>query len=156
MAQAAIVQHIIMPPQFIITGMPPDIIDIMRLQHSMNMSLSMPSIGFISQTMPSAVMLHFMEPIIIIIGMEAIIGIIAPFIIGMPPIGIIPPIIGFIIGIMFMAGFIVSPINTAAFRVSMNREIKEPIAANNVKKSSHIFSSNRMERFRWDCAILPR
>lgn len=106
-------QHIIMPPQFIIIGMP---LDIIRLQHSMNMSLSMPSIGFISQTMPSAVMLHFMEPIIIIIGMEAIIDIIAPFIIGMPPIGIIPPIIGFImagimlfiIGIMFMAGFIVS------------------------------------------------
>ncbi|QND18624.1 hypothetical protein HB775_33920 (plasmid) [Rhizobium leguminosarum bv. trifolii] len=113
MAQAAIMQHIIMPPQFIIIGMP---LDIIRLQHSMNMSLSMPSIGFISQTMPSAVMLHFMEPIIIIIGMEAIIDIIAPFIIGMPPIGIIPPIIGFImagimlfiIGIMFMAGFIVS------------------------------------------------
>ncbi|ARM16235.1 MULTISPECIES: hypothetical protein [Rhizobium] len=108
-------QHIIMPPHIIIIGMPPDIMDIMRLQHSMNMSLSMPSIGFISQTMPSAVMLHFIEPIIIIIGMEAIIGIIAPFIMGMPPIiGIIPPIIGFImagimlfiIGIMFMAGFI--------------------------------------------------
>ena len=114
MAQAAIMQHIIMPPQFIIIGMP---LDIIRLQHSMNMSLSMPSIGFISQTMPSAVMVHFMEPIIIIIGMEAIIGIIAPFIMGMPDIiGIIPPIIGFImagimlfiIGIMFMAGFIVS------------------------------------------------
>jgi len=106
MAQAAIMQHIIMPPQFIIIGMP---LDIIRLQHSMNMSLSMPSIGFISQTMPSAVMVHFIEPIIIIIGMEAIIG--------MPDIiGIIPPIIGFImagimlfiIGIMFMAGFIVS------------------------------------------------
>ncbi|MBX5025106.1 hypothetical protein [Rhizobium lentis] len=103
-----------MPPQFIIMGIPPDIIDIMPLQHSMNMSLSMPSIGFISQTMPSAVMVHFIEPIIIIIG------IIAPFImgiIGMPDIiGIMPPIIGFImagimlfiIGIMFMAGFIVS------------------------------------------------
>ncbi|TBZ81992.1 hypothetical protein E0H72_00940 [Rhizobium leguminosarum bv. viciae] len=114
MAQAAIMQHIIMPPQFIIIGMP---LDIIRLQHSMNMSLSMPSIGFISQTMPSAVIVHFMEPIIIIIGMEAIIGIMAPFIMGMPDIiGIIPPIIGFImagimlfiIGIMFMAGFIVS------------------------------------------------
>ncbi|OBY04791.1 hypothetical protein BAE36_24745 [Rhizobium leguminosarum bv. trifolii] len=110
MAQAAIMQHIIMPPQFIIIGMP---LDIIRLQHSMNMSLSMPSIGFISQTMPSAVMVHFIEPIIIIIGMEAIIGIIAPFIMGMPDIiGIIPPIIGFImlfiIGIMFMAGVIVS------------------------------------------------
>ena len=116
MAQAAIMQHIIMPPQFIMTGMPPDIIDIMRLQHSMNISLFMPSIGFISQIMPSAVMVHFMEPIIII-GMEAIIGIIAPDIMGMPPIiGIMPPIIGFImagimlfiIGIMFMAGFIIS------------------------------------------------
>ncbi|MDK4734315.1 hypothetical protein [Rhizobium sp. CNPSo 3490] len=114
MAHAAIMQHIIMPPQFIMTGMPPDIMDIMRLQHSMNMSLSMPSIGFISQTMPSAVMVHFIEPIIIIIG------IIAPFIIGITGkpdiIGIMPPIIGFImagimlfiIGIMFMAGFIVS------------------------------------------------
>ncbi|MCJ9691310.1 hypothetical protein MOV76_06640 [Rhizobium sp. PRIMUS64] len=106
MAQAAIMQHIIMPPQFIIIGMP---LDIIRLQHSMNMSLSMPSIGFISQTMPSAVMVHFMEPIIII-GMEAIIGIIAPFIMGMPDIigFIMAGIMLFIIGIMFMAGFIVS------------------------------------------------
>jgi hypothetical protein len=109
MAQAAIVQHIIMPPQFIIIGMP---LDIMRLQHSMNMSLSMPSIGFISQTMPWSVMVHFIAPIIImgiIIGMPPIIGIIMGFI--MPPImgfiiGIMPPIIGimlFIIGIMFIA-----------------------------------------------------
>lgn len=113
-------QHIVMPPHIIIIGMPPDIMDIMRLQHSMNMSLSMPSIGVISQVMPSAVMVHFIVPIIIgiiigmpPIGMEPIIGIIIPFIIGMPPIiGIIPPIIVgimlFIIGIMFMAGFIVS------------------------------------------------
>lgn len=106
-------QHMVMPPQFIIIGMPPDIMDIMRLQHSMNMSLSMPSIGFISQTMPSAVMVHFIMPIIIgiIIFIPPIMGIIMPFIMGMPIIGIIPPIIGFmafIIGIMFMAGFIVS------------------------------------------------
>lgn len=104
-----------MPPQDIIIGMPPDIIDIMRLQDSMNMSLSMPSIGFISQTMPWSVMVHFIAPIIImgiIIGMPPIIGIIMGFI--MPPImgfiiGIMPPIIGimlFIIGIMFIAGFI--------------------------------------------------
>jgi hypothetical protein len=108
------VQHIIMPPQDIIIGMPPDIIDIMRLQDSMNMSLSMPSIGFISHTMPWSVMVHFIAPIIImgiIIGMPPIIGIMG-FI--MPPImgfiiGIMPPIIGimlFIIGIMFIAGFI--------------------------------------------------
>jgi hypothetical protein len=111
-----------MPPHIIIIGMPPDIMDIMRLQHSMNMSLSMPSIGFISHVMPSAVIVQVIMPIII--------GIIMPFIIGMPPIigippiidiigFIIPPIIGFImppiigfigimlfiIGIMFMAGF---------------------------------------------------
>jgi hypothetical protein len=79
------------------------------------MSLSMPSIGFISQTMPWSVMVHFIAPIIImgiIIGMPPIVGIIMGFI--MPPImgfiiGIMPPIIGimlFIIGIMFIAGFI--------------------------------------------------
>lgn len=118
-----------MPPHIIIIGMPPDIMDIMRLQHSMNMSLSMPSIGFISHVMPSAVIVQVIMPIIIgiimpfIIGMPPIIGIM-PFIIGIPPIigiigFIIPPIIGFImppiigfigimlfiIGIMFMAGF---------------------------------------------------
>ncbi|MDK4741976.1 MULTISPECIES: hypothetical protein [unclassified Rhizobium] len=112
---ASIVQHIIMLPHIIIIGMPDDIMDIMRLQHSMNMSLSMPSIGIISQTMPFGVILHVILLIII-----CIMGIIMPFIIGMPPImgfiiGIImpfiigfimPPIIGFIIGIMFMAGFI--------------------------------------------------
>jgi hypothetical protein len=65
--------------------MPPDIIDIIRLQHSMNMSISMLSIGFFSQLMPSAVILQVMLPIIICIGMPAIIG------------------------IMFIAGFIVSP-----------------------------------------------
>ncbi len=122
-AHAAGMQHIIMPPHIIIIGMPPDIMDIMRLQLSMNMSLSMPSIGIISQVMPLAVMVHFMVPIIIgiIMGMPPmamgfIIGIIG-FIMGMPPIiGIIPPIIGFIMAgimlfiicIMFMAGFIVS------------------------------------------------
>lgn len=106
-------QHIMVPPHIIIIGMPPDIMDIIRLQASMNISLSMPSIGFISQTMPSAVMVHFIMLIIIgiIIGIPPIIGIM-PFIMGMPIIGIIPPIIGFmafimgfIIGIMFMAGF---------------------------------------------------
>lgn len=118
-----------MLPHIIIMGMPDDIIDIMRLQHSMNMSLSMPSMGIISQTMPFGVILQVILPIIIgiimgfiigiwpIIGMPPIIG----FIIGMPPIiGFImgiPPIMGFIIdmpfimefiiGIMFIAGFIV-------------------------------------------------
>ena len=66
-------QHIIMPPQFIIIGMP---LDIIRLQHSMNMSLSMPSIGIISQTMPFGVILQVILLIII-----CIMGIM-PFIIG--------------------------------------------------------------------------
>ncbi|OCJ10414.1 hypothetical protein A6U86_24975 [Rhizobium sp. AC27/96] len=111
-----------MLPHIIIIGMPDDIMDIMRLQHSMNMSLSMPSMGIISQTMPFGVILQVILPIIIciigiimgfiigiwpIIGMPPIIG----FIMDMPPIiGFImgiPPIMGFIIGIMFIAGFIV-------------------------------------------------
>ena len=114
------VQHIIMLPHIIIIGMPDDIIDIMRLQHSMNMSLSMPSIGIISQTMPFGVILHVILPIIIcimgiIIGfimgmppiMEPIIGFIIGFIIGIAPIIGMLLIMGFIIGIMFIAGFII-------------------------------------------------
>ncbi len=114
------VQHIIMLPHIIMTGMPDDIMDIMRLQHSMNMSLSMPSIGIISQTMPFGVILHVILPIIIcimgiIIGfimgmppiMEPIIGFIIGFIIGIAPIIGMLLIMGFIIGIMFIAGFII-------------------------------------------------
>ncbi|MGN6779520.1 hypothetical protein [Rhizobium sp.] len=113
------VQHIIMLPHIIIIGMPDDIMDIMRLQHSMNMSLSMPSIGIISQTMPFGVILHVILPIIIcimgiiiefIMGMppimEPIIGFIIGFIIGIAPIIGMLLIMGFIIGIMFIAGFI--------------------------------------------------
>ena len=60
-----------MPPHIIIMGMPPCIMAIMRLQHSMNIAGSMPSIGFISQTMPASVILHDIMPIIlgIIIGL---------------------------------------------------------------------------------------
>lgn len=103
-------QHII------IIGMPDDIMDIMRLQHSMNMSLSMPSIGIISQTMPLGVILQLILPIIIcimgiiigfIIGMPPIIEPIIGFIMGIPPIIGMPLIMGFIIGIMFIAGFII-------------------------------------------------
>lgn len=163
--QAAIVQHIIMPPHIIIIGMPPDIIDIMRLQHSMNMSLSMPSIGIISQVMPSAVILQVMVHIIIGIPMPPIIGIIMPFIMGMPPIigimpfiiigfmpaimgFIMPPIIGimlFIIGIMFMAGFIVSlQALLKAFQVLMILEIDRLKLTINAKNHPKFFSSNRM------------
>ena len=103
--QAAIVQHIVIPPHIIIIGMPPFIMAIMRLQHSMNMAWSMPSIGFISQTMPASVILQVIMPIIIgmgiIMGMPPIIGIMPFIIIGWP----IPPIMAFIIGIMFIAAF---------------------------------------------------
>ncbi len=115
-------QHIIMPPQAIIMGMPPFIMVIMRLQQSMNISGDMPSIGIISQVMPVGVMVQVILAIIIGMGI-GIIPPIIPFIIGigiMPPImgiGIMPfigmpPIIGIIpfipiIGCMVMAAFIV-------------------------------------------------
>lgn len=94
---------IIMPPQFIIIGMPICIMFIMASQHFMNMSFMAPSIGIISQVMPVAVMVHFIwQPII---GMP----IICMFCIGM--LGIIigfimPPIIPGI-GIICIALFIV-------------------------------------------------
>ena len=134
--QAAMVQHIIMPPHIIIIGMPPFIAFIMRLQHSMNMALSMPSIGFISHIMPVSVILQVIMPIIIgmgiIMGMPPIIGIIPfigimPFIIGIMPFIIgdiigwpMPPIIAFIIGIMFMAVFM--EVSRPAARVSRFNE----------------------------------
>jgi amino acid transporter len=119
-----------MPPHIIIIGMPEDIIDIMFLQHSMNISLFMPSIGIISQVMPLSVIVHFMLPIIIGI----IIGIML-FIIGMLFIGILPigmpfiimgmlPIIGIIpfiiIGFIFIAGFIIKLPDFGLFRNLMS------------------------------------
>lgn len=104
-----------MPPHDIIMGMPMFIMAVMRSQQSFIISIDMPSIGIISQTMPVGVILQVM--VHIIMGMP--IGIIPPIIcIGIMPfiigicIGIIPPIIGigimlFIIGIgICMAGFI--------------------------------------------------
>ncbi|AZO19757.1 hypothetical protein EJ070_03115 [Mesorhizobium sp. M1E.F.Ca.ET.045.02.1.1] len=92
-----------MPPHIIIMGMPAPFMAIMRLQHSMNMSLEASSIGIISQTMPLAVILqlilHIMAGIMPCIGIPPIIGF-------MPIIGIMPIIMGFmgmppiIIGIM--------------------------------------------------------
>lgn len=128
-------QHIIMPPHIIIIGMPPLIMDIMRLQHSMNMAWSMPSIGFISHVMPVSVILQVIMPIIIgpiimgegiIMGMPPIIGImpfmgIMPFIIIGDIIGWpMPPIMAFIIGIMFMAVFM--EVSRPAARVSRFNE----------------------------------
>jgi hypothetical protein len=90
-----------MPPQHIIIGIPAVIMAIMRSQHCVNISIVMPAIGFISQVMPSGVIVQVICAIIIGI-MPFIIGII-PFIMGIIPfiMGIIPFIIGimlFIIG----------------------------------------------------------
>lgn len=94
--------HIIMgmPPQDIIMGIPAPIMDIMRSQHSLNMSIDMPSIGIISQVMPVLVMVQVIMHIIMGIGiMPPIMGIMPP-IMGMPPIiGIMPFIIGICMGI---------------------------------------------------------
>ena len=93
-----------MPPHIIIMGMPFSIMVVMRLQHSMNMSLEASSIGIISQTMPLGVILQVIFTIIM--GIIPPIGIAPPiiigFIMGIIPfiIGIMPIIIGFIIGIM--------------------------------------------------------
>ncbi|BCJ89667.1 hypothetical protein IZ6_04020 [Terrihabitans soli] len=99
-------QHIIMPPQHIIIGMPILFMFIICWQQAMNMSFMDASIGIISQTMPLSVILQ--ETVHIIIGM----GIGMPFI--MPPmfiIGIIPPIMG-----MLIAAFVM----TIAPRVSIS------------------------------------
>ena len=98
---------IIMPPQFIIIGMPVFIMLIMFWQHCMNMSFMEASMGVISQVMPFGVIVQVILHIIMGIGI-AIPGI--PPIIGMLIIGIMPfIIIGFmppIIGIICIAVFI--------------------------------------------------
>lgn len=101
--------HIIigMPLQLIIMGMP---MLIMRVQHSFIMSMVMPAMGFMVQTMPSAVMSQVMVQVItgIIIG-------IMPFIIGI--MGIMP----FIMGIWFIMGMVVG-ICMAVIMVLVPRE----------------------------------
>lgn len=99
-----------MPPHVIIIGIPADIIDIMRSQHSMNMSFMDASIGIISQVMPFGVIVQVILHIIII-GMpimDIMLAIIGMFIIGIMPaiigFGIMPPIIGMLIGIMACIG----------------------------------------------------
>lgn len=108
---------IIMPPQFIIIGMPICIMPIMFSQHFMNMSFMDASIGIISQVMPVAVMVHFIWQAIIgmppiIMGFIMLPAIIIGFII--PPdimefIGFIMPPIIIGIGIICIAAFIVHP-----------------------------------------------
>lgn len=88
----------VMPPQFIIIGMPLPIMVIMVWQHCMNMSFIAGSIGAISQViMPFGAMLQVILHNIIGI---AIPGMAMPGII----IGFMPPIIG-IMGIICIAVF---------------------------------------------------
>jgi hypothetical protein len=82
-------------PHIIIMGIPDFVMLIMRLQHSMNISLGMPSIGIISQTMPVSVISQVKRHIIGII----IIGIIIGMLFIMPGIGII---IGFIMPVIMV------------------------------------------------------
>jgi hypothetical protein len=110
---AGVMHIIIMPPQFIIIGMPAPIMLIMFWQHCLNMSFMESSIGPISQVIIPfgaivQVILH------IIIGMvmpgippiKPIIGIM-PLIIGFIIMGVMPPIMLFIIGIIVcIAAFI--------------------------------------------------
>ena len=111
--------HIIMgmPPHIIIMGMPAPIMLIMRWQHSLNISMDMPSPGMTLHIImpPDISQLIFIigtaigiMPGIIpgiippIMGMPPIIGIM-PGIMGIPPIiGIIPPIMGIMFGIIGM------------------------------------------------------
>ncbi|ANH08185.1 hypothetical protein shn_29130 (plasmid) [Shinella sp. HZN7] len=84
----------------------------------------MPSIGFISQVMPASVILQVIMPIIIgmgiIMGMPPIMGIM-PFIIIGDIIGWpMPPIMAFIIGIMFIAVFM--EVSRPAARISRFNE----------------------------------
>jgi hypothetical protein len=95
--------HIIMgmPPHIIIIGMPAPIMVIMRWQHSLNISMDMPSPGMTLQVMA----LPDISQLIFIIGTA--IGIMPGIIPGIiPPIMGIPPIIGIMPGIMDMPGII--------------------------------------------------
>lgn len=101
--------HIIigMPPDIIIMGAPMAIIDCMASQRSFMRGIIDASVGIIFMTMPSFVI---SQDILHIIGiMPAIImGIIMPFIIGMPimPMPFIVGIMPFIMGIMPIMPFI--------------------------------------------------
>jgi hypothetical protein len=86
---------IMVMPHIIIMGMPDCIMPIIRLQHSMNISFGMPSIGFISQTMPVSVISQVMPHIIGIIIIGIIMGMLFIMEFIMPGIGM-PIIIGFI------------------------------------------------------------
>jgi hypothetical protein len=136
-----IVHIIIMPPQFIIIGMPAPIMVIMVWQHCMKVSFMVSSIGPISQVIiPLGAIVQVILHIIIGIAMPGIPFIIPiigmPAIIGFIIIGFMPPIIGIMgIGIIvciavFMAGsplretnkLRLSRIGVGAFEVPLNNE----------------------------------
>jgi hypothetical protein len=99
------VQHIDMPPQDAITGMPMATIADICWQQARSVSFMPASIGIISQVMPVGVMVQVIFAIMHDIGIIPPIGIMPG--IGMVPIcGIIAPIPGIIIGIIAMAGIV--------------------------------------------------
>jgi hypothetical protein len=104
------VQHIIgMPGHIIMAAIPMFSMAIMRSQYSFIMSIGMPSIGFMVQTIPAGVISHVIWHIIIGMGigmpiMPPIIGIGIPIM--LPIMGIILDIMLPIIGIMLLIGFI--------------------------------------------------
>ena len=122
--------HIVIPPQVIIIGMPMSIMDIIRWQHSMNMSFMASSTGVISHFMPVGVMVQVILHIIIAIG-------IMPFIMG---IGIIPVIIGIIepiMGIGIIVGIGVAAVIVGSIALQwLAAELRALAAAINVRSLS--------------------
>lgn len=100
----------IMLPHIIMTGIPISIMPFMRSQHSIIISLVMPPIGVILQTMVPPDISQVMPIIIIGIIWGIIWGIICDIICGIIIEGIMPPIMGIIEaiiwGIMFIIGII--------------------------------------------------
>src|SRR5919107_1894402 len=94
-----------MPPHIIIIGMPAAIMAFIRWHISVIISMVMPSVGIMVQTMPLGVISQLMPtigimPFIPIMGFMPIIGFI---------IGIMPPIIGMGIIIGIMPGIALPP-----------------------------------------------
>src|SRR5262245_59689596 len=171
--------HIIMgmPPHIIIMGIPAPIMLIMRWQHSLNISMDMPSPGMT---------LHIIMPadisqLIFIIGtaigiMPGIIGImpfiigIMLFIMGIPPIigimpdimviGIIPPIMGIMPDIIGMlAGM--APVICVAVFISVGSMLRLsshasdlPPAANSLKRFLRVARARRNRAVAPLCILL--
>ncbi|HEX4111224.1 MAG TPA: hypothetical protein VH020_01695 [Stellaceae bacterium] len=116
---------IMVMPHIIIMGMPDFIMPIIRLQHSMNISFGMPSIGFISQTMPVSVISQVMPHIIGIIIIGIIMGMLFIMEFIMPGIGM-PIIIGFIMPpIMVGIGIAVAALDIGLLQVGARQRVLE-------------------------------